>query len=143
VPKQLHFRLNSGEPTVIDVLEDEMVEVHFNTHPQIRTSEPHEPTLRMSGLRWRDGRHFHLGWLEQSIPLGSSFRLDYLSAEKTPSALSKDVEYIAPDPTCGFCSRTASEIGLLIKRRHIHYICDSCVDECKQLVDEWRTTRDA
>ena len=143
MPKQLHLRLNSDQPTVIDVQDDEMVQIHLDTHPKSRAGELREPTLSVSGLRWRDGRHFHLGWSQQSIPLGTTLRLDYVSDDKPASALSKDVEYIAPDPTCGFCDKSAADIGLLIKRRHIHYICDSCVDECKVLVDEWRTTRDA
>jgi hypothetical protein len=143
VPKQLHIRQNSDDPIIIDVQDDEAVQVHLDTHPHLRDGVRREPTFSVAGLRWRDGRHFHLGWLEQSISLGSSLRVDYVSADQPASALSNDVEYIAPDPTCGFCGRAAAAIGLLIKRRHIHYICDSCVDECKTLVDEWRTTHDA
>jgi hypothetical protein len=142
VPKQLHLRLNSDLPTIIDVQDDEAVQVHLETHPKDRDGE-RDPTLSVSGLRWRGGRHFHLTWSQQSIPLGSTLRLDYLVDDKPASGLSKDVEYIAPAPTCRFCDRAAADIGLLIKRRHIYFICDACVDECKVLVDEWRATRDA
>ena len=143
MPKQLHLRLNSDQPTIIDVQDDEAVWVHFDTHPKDRAGGLRDPTLIVSGLRWRAGRHFHLGWSQQSIPLGSTLRLDYLIDDKPASSLSKDVEYIAPDPTCRFCDRAAADIRLLIKRSHINFICDACVDECKVLVDEWRATRDA
>jgi len=141
--KQLHIHHDSHEPTVIDVHDDEAVQAHLDTHYAAQTVEPREPTLTVSGLRWRDGRHFHLGWSQHSLPLGSTLRLEYVSSDRPASPLSKEVEYVAPAPTCRFCDRAASEIGLLIKRRHIHYICDACVDEFKTLVDEWRSTRDA
>jgi hypothetical protein len=143
VPKQLHLTLNGDPPTIIDVHEDEAVQVHLDTHPTDRSGGLRDPTLNVSGLRWRGGRHFHLGWSQQSIALGSSLRLDYRIADEPASGLSKDIEYIAPEPTCRFCDRAMADIGLLIKRRHIYFICDACVDECKVLVDEWRATRDA
>jgi hypothetical protein len=96
VPKQLQIRQNSDEPTVIDLQDDEMVQVHLDTHPRSKDGSLREPTFSVSGLRWRDGRHFHLGWFQQPIPLGTTLRLDYVSDDRPASALSKDVEYIAP-----------------------------------------------
>ena len=95
---QLHIRQNDDAPLVVAVHEDEMIEVRLVTHPRDRTGERPTPIFSVTGLRWRGGRHFHLGWVEQSLNVGTSLQIDYVAKDDPVSALAKDEEYIAPEP---------------------------------------------
>ena len=60
---QIHIRKTGSEVIVIDVVDDESVHVDVHTHPNQFMPEPTAPTFTVTGLRWRDGKHYHLAWV--------------------------------------------------------------------------------
>lgn len=91
---QLHIRQGGDSPLVIAVHEDEMVDVRLVTHPKSKTGERPAPTLSVTGLRWREGRHYHLGWVQKQLAVGASLSVDYVAKADPVSPLVKDQEYM-------------------------------------------------
>jgi hypothetical protein len=140
---QLVIRSPSSEPIVIDVVDDESVQVHLDTHPNRFMPEPTAPTMRVEGLRWRDDRHHHLGWRNWQLQIGESVRIDYVQGDMAPTRLQKEEEYIAPEKACSFCDKRESEVEFLVERRLMARICDDCVLVCQAEIDKRRQSRES
>jgi hypothetical protein len=136
VKKQLTIHGPSGKSIVIDLVDDESVQVHLEIHPNKFMPTPAEPTLEVSGLRWRDGKHYHLGWGESRLTTGQSVRIEYSLGELAPTPLVKEDEYISPEKDCMFCQKTESQVEILFTAGSLARICDQCVQECQDVMSE-------
>jgi len=139
--KQIHIRASGKESIVIDVLDDESISVDIDTHPNHFLPEPAPPTFAVTGLRWRDGKHYHLGWITQPLNLGESVHIEYSSADAAPTPLVQEKEYIAPENTCSFCGKPASEVEYLVEHSLLARICNACVEICQTEIDKRRQDR--
>lgn len=139
---QIHIRKTGSETIVIDVMDDESVHVNVDTHPNQFMPEPTAPTFAVTGLRWRDGKHYHLAWVERTLNLGESILIEYLNADAPPTALVKESEYVAPADSCSFCHKRASEVEFLVKHGPLASICSECVQICQTEIDNRRRNRD-
>jgi hypothetical protein len=139
---QIHIRKTGSEPIIIDVVDDESVHVDVDTHPNQIMPEPTAPTFAVTGLRWRDGRHYHLAWVTRPFNLGESIQIEYSSANAAPTALEKENEYIAPEDSCSFCQKRANEVEFLVKHSLLASICSDCVQICQIEIDNRRKRRD-
>jgi hypothetical protein len=139
---QLVIQSTGAEPIIIDVIDDESVQVHLDTHPNRFMPEPTAPTFNVSGLRWRGDKHHHLGWVTRQLALGESINISYVSGNAAPTTLEKEVEYVVPEMTCNFCDRPASQVECLVERTMLARICDECVRTCQAEIDKRKTDRD-
>lgn len=138
---QLMIQSTQGEPIVIDVVDDESVQVHLDTHPNRFMPEPTAPTFNVSGLRWRDDKHHHLGWVTRQLAIGESINIGYVIGDAAPSPLEKEEEYVAPEMICNFCDRPTSEVEYLVERTMLARICDECVRTCQAEIDKRKADR--
>ena len=139
---QIHISKTGTEAIVIDVIDDESIHVDVRTHPNQFMPEPTAPTFAVTGLRWRDGKHYHLAWVNRPLNLGDSILIEYSNADAPPTALEKESEYIAPEDSCSFCHKPASEVEFLVKRSPLARICSDCVQICQTEIDNRRQNRD-
>jgi hypothetical protein len=138
--KQINIRKTGSEAIVIDVFDDESVHVAVDTHANQFMPEPTAPTFAVTGLRWRDSKHYHLAW--QALNLGESIHIEYSNADAPPTALESESEYIAPEEWCNFCDKRASEVEFLVKRSLLANICSECVQICQIEIDNRRKNRE-
>jgi hypothetical protein len=73
---QIHISKTGTEAIVIDVIDDESVHVDVHTDPNQFMPEPTAPTFAVTGLRWRDGKHYHLAWVNRPLNLGDSILIE-------------------------------------------------------------------
>ena len=139
---QIHISKTGTEAIVIDVIDDESVHVDVDTHPNQFMPEPAAPTFAVTGLRWRDGKHYHLAWVNRPLNLGDSILIEYSNSDAPPTALEKENEYIAPEDSCNFCYKRASEAEFLVKHGPLARICSDCVQICQDEIDNRRQSRD-
>jgi len=140
--KQIRIRKSGSEAIVIDVIDDESVHVDVDTHANQFMPAPTAPTFAVTGLRWRDGKHYHLAWAKRPLNLGESIHIEYSNADAPPTALESENEYIAPEESCNFCDKRASEVEFLIKRSLLANICSDCVQICQIEIDNRRQNRE-
>jgi hypothetical protein len=139
---QIHIRNTGGEAIVIDVVEDESVHVDVDTHPNKFMPARTAPTFAVTGLRWRDDKHFHLAWTERPLNVGESIHIELVNADAPPTALQMEKEYIEPEKSCSFCDKRASEVEFLVERSLLARICGGCVEICQAEIDNRRQNRD-
>jgi hypothetical protein len=138
---QIHIRITGSEPIVVDVVDDESVHIDVDTHANKFMPEPTAPTFAVTGLRWRDDRHYHLAWITRTLNLGESIQIEYSNSDATPTALEKETEYVAPEDSCSFCHKCASEVEFLVKHSLLASICSDCVQICQIEIDNRRRNR--
>ena len=142
--KQIKITIDNKAPIVIDEVGDECWSVIFNTSAQdlIKTepkhAEPKPPTLKVDGLRWRRGEHYHLGWEQFEVGESSKITIECGKSNFPVTCLEKEEMYIQPEEECSFCFRKKSEVKHLIKGGFFSYICDTCIDLCSNLVERER-----
>lgn len=139
---QIHIRQTGSETIIVDVVDDESVHVAVDTHANRFMPQPTAPTFAVTGLRWRDDRHYHLAWVTRPLNLGESIQIEYCNADASATAFQRETEYIAPEASCGFCDKRASEVEFLIERGLLARICSGCVQICQAEIDNRRQKRD-
>jgi hypothetical protein len=140
--KQINIRKTGSEAIVVDVFDDESIHVAVDTHANEFMPEPSAPTFVVTGLRWREGKHYHLAWVKRPLNLGESIHIEYSNADAPPTVLESENEYIAPEESCSFCDKHASEVEFLVKRSLFTKICSDCVRICQIEIDNRRQNRE-
>jgi hypothetical protein len=139
MPKQIKVTINNKKPTVIDVVADESISVIFDNPPTMVWKGKKlnkRPRLKVNGLRWRDGSHFQMEWLNQALKLNDKITIEITKTSKSATVPKSDKQYIAPERTCSFCHKKESEVGYLVDGGIMARICDACVKLCQKAIDE-------
>ncbi len=137
---QLVIRITGTEPIIIDVVDDESVHIGVDTHANAFMPQPTSPDLKVTGLRWRDGKHYHLAWRTESLRVGDSLHVTYSEGDAAPTSLESDKEYVAPEKSCRFCDKAASQVEFLVERSFLASICSDCVKTCANEIEARRKT---
>jgi ClpX C4-type zinc finger len=136
---QIHIEFTHASAVVIDIVEDESIDINLDTWASKFFTDPVSPKFAVRGLRWRDGKHYHLTWMEKNLALGEEIKIHYRQAEVSVTALAKVEEYVAPEPTCSFCDKRASEVEVLVERGLLARICNECVQVCQEEIQKRRS----
>ncbi|VAW49548.1 hypothetical protein MNBD_GAMMA03-923 [hydrothermal vent metagenome] len=137
--KQFHIKINSEEPIVIDINNDESISFDVS-HPPTQFDKKdgggYKPFYKIDGLRWRNNEHFHLGWTDKELKLNDKITIQYIESNEKISSLTKEEKYIEPELTCSFCNKKVSEVQQIIDGGLIACICNECVLVCQSEIDK-------
>jgi len=137
--KQFHIKIKGKEELVIDLIEDEGVSIQVDNQPtKFDTKAPKNTTIKVTGLRWRDSKHFHLGWLSSELKLGDELSIKLVESERKTSPLSKEEEYIESEAECSFCHKLKSQVECLVEKDFMARICNECVDVAVKAIEDRR-----
>ena len=141
--KQFQVSVNAGKAIVIDIHDDESISMSVH-YPPTKFSEGgkdlYKPHYKIDGLRWRDGEHYHLGWLEDELKIGDSITITLKESDEEATPLNKEEKYVAPEMKCSFCDRPANKVKHLVDAGLMARICDECVKLCQEAIDEREAT---
>ncbi len=137
--KQIQININDKDTIIIDIMDDEKVSISIDQPPTKFTKENEEnrqPTIQITGLRWRNGERFHLGWLESTLNSNDKVTIQFKDSSEKPTSLANNEKYIRPEMTCSFCNKKSSEVKYLVKNDFYHCICDECVRTAQKVIDD-------
>ena len=139
--KQIKVSINDGQPIVIDIVPDESISVYFESPPTMvwkgkRINK--RPRLQVNGLRWRDGDHYHMDWLEKSLKVNDKITIEISKTSDEITKPKKDEMYIEPEETCMFCNKKKSEVECLVVKDYMARICNNCIDLAAGAVEKYR-----
>lgn len=131
--KQIHVTVSANH-YVLNVVDHESISIHVDSMPQFEQPNP-SPILNIKGLRWLDEKHYHLEWVENlELSEGEEVAIGFADSGAPATTPAKVEEYVKPEKECGFCSKKASEVELLIERNFLNRICNECVDVCAETI---------
>ncbi|MDH5433866.1 MAG: ClpX C4-type zinc finger protein [Gammaproteobacteria bacterium] len=135
--RQIQVSINNEESVVIDLVGDESVSVDITDPPSsLELCKGQKPFIKIDGLRWRDGEHFHLSWFEKELTVDDCIVIQYKESDELASGTIKEIKYDQPEEKCSFCHKKKSEVDLLISGPTYNYICDACVVLSHNLIQE-------
>lgn len=137
--KQIHIHINDKDRIIIDIMDDERVSINIDQPPTkfIKENEENrQPTIQITGLRWRNEERFHLDWLDSTLNTNDKITIQFKGDSEKSASLVKDEKDIKAELVCSFCNKKSSEVKHLVKNDFYHCICDECVMTAQKIIDD-------
>ena len=135
--KQFHIKLNNKEKYIVDINDNEAIDIHVASNPYLDKEREASPTImHVNGHRWHDNEMDILEWNKTILKNGDKISIELQESDNKPSNIDNDELYIPPEEECSFCHKKKSEVKHLIAAEFFSLICDACVKECVQLLEE-------
>ena len=139
--RQFHINMTGRDAVIIDLIENESVSVRIDNPPRAFGCIDAPTNFDISGLRWTDTEHFHLGRHTGEMQINDSFTVKLIEDNQAPTPLERDEKYIAPKMHCDFCRKKQSEVRYLVDWSLMVTICDECVEACQDLIEKRRASK--
>jgi ClpX C4-type zinc finger protein len=135
--KQFRVEVDGRDPVVIDINDNEAIDIHVDSQAS-KYFESHESTLglRITGMRWSDDGFFNFNWGRVALGLDSAVRIAIVEGEDQITPVHEEERFVEPEKECSFCERPASQVKHLVDGGMFARICDECIVECQQLIND-------
>ena len=141
--KQFRIEQTGREPIFIDPVDDEQLNISVcDPLVALGVGKHDSPYVQVSGLRWREDKHYQLEWGTFRLRVDDRVTIVYEHGAREPTPPQSTDEYLMPEPQCAFCYKRASEVEFLVERNVIARICSECVETCRQEIEGRRESLD-